>query len=158
MIWRDFEASAPALAELGRDRFERARVALLGSLRADGTPRISPIGPYLVMGHLLFGVMRSGKTHDLLRDPRCTIHSSVSDPNGADGEFKVYGQAVVVPPDVRDGSYDAWWKAHPPEASHVFSMDIASAVFVGWEVEQGEVAITTWSPDAGVRTVTRPYP
>src|SRR5215472_15925784 len=29
----------------------------------------------------------SSKTHDLLRDRRCALHSTVSDPDGGDGEF-----------------------------------------------------------------------
>jgi predicted pyridoxine 5'-phosphate oxidase superfamily flavin-nucleotide-binding protein len=67
MIWRDLEAAAPEIARLGRERFERARVALLGTLRKDGSPRISPVEPYLTQGHLLFGTMSwSLKTRDLL--------------------------------------------------------------------------------------------
>src|SRR2546429_650067 len=70
MIWNDLEAAAPEIAQLGKECFERARVALLGTLRRDGSPRISPVEPYLVHGQLLFGAMSwSLKTRDLLRDP-----------------------------------------------------------------------------------------
>jgi hypothetical protein len=74
--WQEQEAAAPQIAQLGRQRLEGARVALLGTLRMDGSPRISPVEPYLSQGELLFGSMAlSAKTQDLLRDPRCIVHS-----------------------------------------------------------------------------------
>src|SRR5881398_86336 len=71
MSWRALEASAPAIARLGEERLEQTRVALLGTLRSDGWPRISAVEPYISDGQLLFGAMSwSLKTNDLLRDPR----------------------------------------------------------------------------------------
>ena len=32
----------------------------------------------------------------MLRDPRCTIHNTISDRHASEGEFKVYGRAVDV--------------------------------------------------------------
>jgi hypothetical protein len=79
MIWRDFEAAAPELARLGAERLDAAGVALLGTLRRSGAPRISPIETFRAAGRLLFGVMAwSGKAQDLARDPRCAVHSAVS--------------------------------------------------------------------------------
>ena len=39
---------------------------------------------------------RSVKALDLLRDPRCVVHSTVSNKDGTEGEFKVYGRAREV--------------------------------------------------------------
>jgi hypothetical protein len=39
----------------------RARVALLGTLCRDSSPRISPIEPYIVEGQLLIGAMAWSK-------------------------------------------------------------------------------------------------
>ena len=136
-----------------------SHIAMLATLRRDGSPRVSPIGPYLVLGHLLFGVMRSKKVHDLLRDPRCTLHSSVCDINGTEGEFKLYGRAVLVEdPQIRDGDYPAWWRSHPPAACHVFSMDIDSAAFVGWDLDASQYTVQKWSPDSGVSESKASYP
>jgi hypothetical protein len=55
--WQDLEVSAPEIAQLGRQSLDRARVALLGKLRKNGFPRISPVEPYFAEGHLLFGAM-----------------------------------------------------------------------------------------------------
>ena len=159
MIWRDFEQSAPTLARLGRERFERTQVALLGTLRRDGWPRISPIGPHLVLGHLLFGVMRSLKAHDLLNDPRCVLHSSVSDVNGSEGEFKIYGRAVLVEDaQLRDGDYEAWWHSQPADAARVFSLAILGAAFLEWDPARGRFRAMRWSPDRGISESVRDYP
>ena len=55
--WRDMELGAPELARLGMARLTSARVALLGTLRRDGSPRISPIEPCIAQGQLLIGAM-----------------------------------------------------------------------------------------------------
>jgi hypothetical protein len=159
VIWRDFEAAAPSLAAAGRERFERTGIALLATLRRDGSPRISPVEPHIVSGHLVFGVMRSGKRGDLRRDPRCSLHSAVSDPNGAEGEFKVHGRADAVADDaIRDGPDDAWWRAFPAESADVYSVDIESAAFVRWDIPRAELAISEWSAGRDVRETRRPYP
>jgi hypothetical protein len=159
MIWRAFADAAPELARSGRERLARTQVALLGTLRSDGSPRISPIGPSIVADHLLFGVMRSAKTHDLLRDPRCVLHSSIADINGSEGEFKVYGRAVLIDdPELINADEDVWWRAQPPEAAHVFSLDIDSAALVKWDPEHGRYTITRWSARSGVREEERTYP
>ena len=49
MIWGDLEAAAPEIVRLGAERFQQSRVALLGTLREDGSPRISPVEPYLTL-------------------------------------------------------------------------------------------------------------
>jgi hypothetical protein len=157
MNWADFEAAAPQLAAGGRERLATA-VALLGTLRADGSPRISPVEPAIAAGHLLFGVMRSVKGGDLERDPRCTLHSAVSNPNGSEGEFKLFGSALLVEdPALRDAG-DGWWKAYPPEQSRVYSMDIESAALVAWNFATLTKEVIRWSPATGVTTKSERYP
>ena len=95
--WGEFAAQDPELAALGEVMFARTGLALVGTLRRDGWPRISPVEPFIVGGQLCLGMMlRSVKALDLLRDPRCVVHSTVSNRNGTEGEFKVYGRAVEV--------------------------------------------------------------
>jgi len=160
MIWVEFEGAAPALAALGRERFERDRLALIATLRADGAPRISPVEPYLVLGHLLLGMeWPTSKARDVLRDPRCALHSAVSDPDGADGEFKLYGRALLVEDEVVvNGAYEAWWHSRRPEGYRVFAMDIQAAAFIGWDIEADQMRLIRWSPDHGTSDVVRPRP
>lgn len=159
VTWSEFEAAVPELARLGRERFERAGLALLGTIRRDGSPRISPIEPHLAVGQLLLGMLpRSLKALDLHRDPRCVVHSCVSDPDGREGEFKLYGRAVVAEDrDARSGRYKSWWKELPPGSSIVYSFIIEGAAFVSWDMEKGLMTVRRWSPEAGLRESTSPY-
>jgi hypothetical protein len=158
MSWRDLARDAPELAREGRTRFERTRVALLGTIREDGSPRISPIEPYLVAGELVVGVMPSPKLDDLRRDPRCVLHSSVSDIDGSEGEFKVHGRAVsTVDPTFLDAD-GAWWAGREPGQAGVFRIEIDEAVLVTWSADQGRMMTARWSRAAGTRERTRSYP
>src|SRR5207237_9980532 len=137
--WRALEQAAPELAERGARRLRDARVALLGTLRRDGSPRISPVEPYFSEGHVIFGAMTwSLKTRDLLRDPRCVLHSAVSDPNGGDGELKLYGRVNEADDELRDSCREGWWFTRP-ETATVFALDIEEATFVCWDAEGGEM-------------------
>ncbi len=133
--WQQFAEQAPELAALGEAQFGRTGLALVGTLRRDGWPRISPVEPFFVNGQLCLGMMwRSVKALDLLRDPRCVVHSTVSNRDGAEGEFKVYGRAREVDaPDERRKFGDAVYAAigvRPEEPEfHCFAIAIESVVF-----------------------------
>jgi Pyridoxamine 5'-phosphate oxidase len=138
MIWRDLEAAAPEVALLGMERFDRARVALLGTLRKDGSPRISPVEPYLTQGHLLFGAMSwSLKRRELLRDPRCVLHSTISDPDSGEGELKLYGRATEadepLEPWVRVPSLPLKKGPSVALATRKSSLQLALATYVVWD-------------------------
>ncbi len=85
-----------------------ARVALLGTLRRDASPRISPVEPYFVEGQLLVGAMAwSRKAADLRRNPRYVLHSALTGPDNGEGELKLYGSAVEVGQDLRGATAEA---------------------------------------------------
>ena len=48
MKWAEFEAAAPELAALGLAGFREQNLCLIGTLRADGWPRISANEVYLL--------------------------------------------------------------------------------------------------------------
>ena len=138
----------PELAALGLERFEKTGLALVGTLRKNGWPRISPVEPVIADGNLYLGMMwQSVKALDLLRDPRCTVHSTVSDRLGTEGEFKVYGRAV----DVTDRAERArfaealfekiGWRPEEPDY-HLFSVDIESAAWA--IIRNGERVQRVW--------------
>lgn len=157
--WGDFEAAAPVLAGSGREAFDRAGVALLGTLRKDGSPRISPVEPVFAAGHLLIGVMpRSQKAHDLVRDARCTLHSAVTAPDAGESEFKVYGRAQAADVEVRDARADAWWVSRPREQARVLSLAVERAVLVEWDLKRGTMTVTRWAPETGSSRGSRAYP
>ena len=157
--WRDVELGAPEIARLGMARLASARVAMLGTLRRDGSPRISPIEPYIAEGQLLIGAMaRSGKADDLRRDPRYALHSVVTGPDSGEGELKLYGQAAQAGPDLRRAAADAWWLARAPGKAAVFTLHIGQAAFVGWDINRGLMTVHRWSPRRGYSMAARPYP
>jgi hypothetical protein len=158
MSWRDLHAAAPGLAREGWARFERTKVALLGTIRGDGSPRISPIEPYLLGGQLVVGIMPSPKLDDLRRDARCVLHSSVSDSDGSEGEFKLHGRAIATDDPVVLNAAGSWWAGREPGQAGVFSLEIDEAVLVTWSADQGRMTTAQWSPAAGLREQSRTYP
>ena len=135
VTWGEFAAQAPELEALGLAQFSRTGLALVGTLRRDGWPRISPVEPFIAGGQLFLGMMwRSVKALDLLRDPRCVVHSTVADKGGTEGEFKVYGRAREVndPDDLRifgGAVYAAIGMRVEDMEGHCFAIDIESVVF-----------------------------
>ncbi|MBA3689413.1 MAG: hypothetical protein H0W81_11400 [Chloroflexi bacterium] len=61
MKWSEFAAQAPELAGLGIEGFGEQNLCLIGTLRADGWPRISPTEIYFVDGELMLGMMPQSK-------------------------------------------------------------------------------------------------
>ena len=153
------ELAAPQIARLGMARLTSARVALLGTLRRDGSPRISPIEPYFAQGQLLIGAMAwTGKAADLRRDPRYALHSAVTGPDSGEGELKLYGPAAEAAPNLRRAAAHAWWLTGPPEKAAAFTLRISQAVFVDWDINGGTMTIHQWSPPTGYSTTRRSYP
>jgi hypothetical protein len=150
--WAEFARAEPELARLGEERLEATGLCMLGTLRANGFPRISPVEPLLHEGRLYLGMMwQSRKALDLLRDPRCVVHNAHADKSGKDGDFKLYGRAV----DVRDaGEREAYCRAleakigwrPPDDRFHLFAVDITE---VGWfRVVDEQHETRAWRPGA----------
>src|SRR5215468_12014809 len=96
MHWSDFERRQPRLAELGHERLMSAGVVLVATIRRDGTPRVSPIEPWIMDGVFWLSMMwGSTKAVDLARDPRVLVHNAVASRDGQEGEFKLRGTAVA---------------------------------------------------------------
>jgi hypothetical protein len=154
MRWDEFADACSELARLGDERLRERELCLVGTLRKDGHPRISPCEPEFVDGELMLGMMwRSPKALDLLRDPRCVVHSVVSNRMGTEGDFKLYGRAVDVRDDRRRARYRATIKARidwePAEPNfHLFAIDVESAGFVIFGEERYGLA---WDPRRGLR-------
>src|SRR3989337_477253 len=98
MNWAEFAEAAPELARWGEERMKATGLVLVGTVRKDGLPRISPVEPLIVDGQLYLGVMwRSRKALDLLRDPRCLVPTTVCNRNDPAEDLKLRGRAVHVP-------------------------------------------------------------
>jgi hypothetical protein len=155
MRWQDFERGDRDLARIALERMEKVGFVFLGTLRRDGSPRISPIETLVESGELYAGMIwHSKKALDLLRDSRYTLHTWVGDRMGTGGEVKLYGRANRVDDLAERSRYaDALfakigWKPEEPRW-HLFSFDVESA---GYTTVEGERRVVrTWSQDAGSR-------
>jgi hypothetical protein len=139
--WAEFEQAAPELAAAGRERIERHGFMLLGTIRRDGTPRISPVEVRIVEGRLAMCIVRgSAKERDVRRDPRVVLHSPMLNADDPNEEFKLRGRLVeVTDPRLREAA--ALWTA-PPEFD-VFALDTETAALVAWS--KGEMTVRRWS-------------
>ena len=94
--WKEFEASAPELAQFGKERLH-GHVSYLATVRKNNLPRLHPVTPIIGEGHLyLFMEPTSPKGRDLERGSAYSLHSSVADNFGSNGEFQLTGYAVRV--------------------------------------------------------------
>ena len=123
-------ATSPDLAAAVQQRFEAHGLAIMASLRRDGSPRISGIEFLFAGGRLWLGMMpNSLKAKDLLRDPRIALHNATVDKDVAAGDAKIAGKAVVVADDETFAAYRAAFEEHagyppPPGDFHLFAIDV----------------------------------
>lgn len=151
MRWDELERRQPRLASVGRRRLIEPGVLLVATIRRDGTPRLSPVEPFVMDGALLLSMMwGSRKAADLLRDPRVLLHSIVTGRDGADGEFKVRGRAFVEDDPILQQRYaeqvgeQLGW--HPvPGRFHLFSIDIDDVVYLRYDAT-GDQYLASWPP------------
>jgi len=156
MSWHTFAAAAPDLAAFAQEQFAPGRVAVVGSIRADGSPRISSVEPHIMEGELYVGMMwQSRKALDLLRDPRILLRNAVCTSSGDEAEISLRGRAVEIhDPAVRQryiaavAERIAWQEPH----FHLFAVQIESAALVRYG--QGQQSVKLW-PQGG--EFTRPY-
>lgn len=124
--WTEFARQAPELAAFGKARFQSG-VAYLGTLRADGSPRVHPVTPIIGEQLFLFMEPTSPKGKDLQRDARYTLHCSVEDSSGGGGEFYVTGRATLTSdPAIREQAVRA--SSYAPQDRYIlFALSIESA-------------------------------
>jgi Pyridoxamine 5'-phosphate oxidase len=143
MRWSGFAAACPELAGLAREWIVERHILMLGTLRADGSPRISAVECDLAGDDLYVGMIwRSAKALDLLRDPRMTVHSVPPGKDNPDGDLKLYGRAVAV-----EGQHKREYQKEifqrlqwrPDEPYHCFALDLDGAGFVRFRDEGRDV-------------------
>ena len=154
MRWDAFETACPEIATIARERFAADEVVLVGTLRSDGSPRISPNEPDFAAERLFISMMwRSKKALDLLRDPRVAVHSAPSDRMNEGGDVKLYGRVVDEhDPVVREAFREEIrrridWAPDEPDF-HCFSVDVESA---GYTVFGDASHALAWDPARGLR-------
>jgi Pyridoxamine 5'-phosphate oxidase len=152
MDWSEMERRQPGLAALGRRRLLDPGVVLVATIRGDGTPRISPVEPFILDGTLWLSMLwHSRKAADLLRDPRILVHSVITSRDGGEGEFKVRGTARAEGDPAVQARYAAavgaslGW-APEPGRFHLFAVTIGEVTFIRYDDATGDQQVARWPP------------
>jgi hypothetical protein len=133
--WDEVERAAPELAAAVQARFDAHRHKLLGTLRADGSPRLSGIEVTFRDGEVWLGMMPdSRKAFDLRRDPRLALHSATVDPELLEGDARH-----------EDGA----------PAGHVFRVDVAELMLIKIGDPADHLVIESWHEGRGVERIER---
>jgi hypothetical protein len=154
MRWSDLVDQQPRLAETGRRKLLDRGVVLVATIRRDGTPRISPVEPFVLDCELWLSMMPgSTKARDLLHDPRILVHSVITSRDGGDGEFKVRGAARRVADAEVQQRYAAavgdalGWRPVPGKFE-LLAVDIDDVTFIRYDDATGDQFVTRW-PSGG---------
>ena len=149
--WGQLEEQVPKFAERIRLRLESHVHAVMGTLRRDGSPRLSGMEAPIRDGHLWLGMTPgSRKTADLLRDTRFSLHSSPDIEELLLGDARIDGLAVAATPE----EVDLFVAGHRmpmdnPGIMALFTAHISRATLT--RVEGRELVIQTWTPADGLQ-------
>jgi hypothetical protein len=152
MRWSQMTTRQPRLGQLAEERLLAPGVVLVASIRRDGTPRLSPVEPFVLDGTLWLSMLwESRKAADLIRDPRILVHSVITNRDGGEGEFKIRGIARPEhDPQVQRQYADAvaatlGWKPEPGRF-HLFDIDIENVVYIRYDDATGDQHVASWPP------------
>ncbi|WP_378742815.1 pyridoxamine 5'-phosphate oxidase family protein [Nocardia brasiliensis] len=159
--WRQFTAEAPRISEIFvRRHTATANLCMLGTLRSDGFPRISPVEPRIFEDMLVIvGMPGTTKFRDLARDPRFCLHTATVDTMVRDGDAKLFGTVVDLPDKevhVRFAQQlfdETGFDIRGKDFDHFYTADLSSASTV--EAFDDHLKITIWKPGQGERVVRK---
>lgn len=154
--WQEFSAAAPRIAEtFARRHAATGRLCLLGTLRVDGFPRISPMEPGFFEGDLWIGGMPgTAKFADLVRDPRFALHTATVDTHVSDGDAKIWGRIEDVADPALHQRFagalyaETGFDLRGQEFEHLFKVHVVG----GAAVEVGDEHMDVWCWREGDRS------
>ncbi|MBC7300316.1 MAG: pyridoxamine 5'-phosphate oxidase family protein [Nocardia sp.] len=158
--WSQFTEEAPSIAALFQRRHQATgNLCMLATLRADGSPRISPIEPMIFDGMLvLAGMPNTRKFDDLARDPRFCLHTATVDTMVTEGDAKLFGTVTDVKDETVHAAFarklfdDSGFDIRGQKFDHFYVADLTGASTV--ETKDDHLDITVWKPGGG-ETVVR---
>ncbi|MHC1560943.1 pyridoxamine 5'-phosphate oxidase family protein [Actinomycetospora sp. C-140] len=161
-LWTDFAAAAPHIAEVfARRHAATGNLCMLGTLRPDGWPRVSPMEPRFFEGDLWIGGMPdTAKFADLVADPRFTLHTATVDTHVGEGDAKIWGRVEDVRDEALHQRYaealfqDIGLDLRGQEFPTFFRADVVGAASLA--VGGGHLDVTTWR-EGGAEKVIRKH-
>ena len=135
VTWKQFAASAPDLAEVGRALLNQFGVGLafLATVRPDGAPRLHPVCPVLSDDRLfVFVTLTSPKRRDLLDDGRFALQTFPQPKPGSD-EFYLAGRALPIEDRATCAAVLRDAKHQADASETLFELRIDRAMHTRWE-------------------------
>ncbi|MFF2624075.1 pyridoxamine 5'-phosphate oxidase family protein [Oerskovia jenensis] len=149
--WKQLVDDAPDLAARLRARFAAAPSHVLATRTLTGSPRVSGTEVGFWEDDAWIGsTSRSGKSMDLLVDPRFVLHSNPGDGSRVDGDVKIDGTVRSAPQGDRRRA-EALAARGAAEPFQLFWLDLDRVVLT--TVEGDTTRVETWRPDSGVHVV-----
>jgi hypothetical protein len=149
--WSEISARQPALGAVVNRLLIEPGVLLIGTIRRDGTARISGVEPLVLDGDLWLSMMSdSPKSLDLARDPRIVLNSMRASPDPG-AEIKVRGTARPVGELARQERYAAavqeqvGWQPLVGQFA-LFVVEVADVTHAGFEPGTGNQHVARWPP------------
>lgn len=156
LTYAEFTAAAPEIAEPLRAKLEATGICFLGTLRRDGSPRISPVEVSFQGDGLFFGSMpEATKALDLRRDPRCALVTPLADKDDLGGEGKAFLHALeITDPEARRARLAAAVEGTDAAVEDFGDSPMFELRFTGaaWQRVEGDSWVTTsWAEGQPVR-------
>ncbi|MBA0052181.1 pyridoxamine 5'-phosphate oxidase family protein [Streptomyces sp. AJS327] len=151
--WAAVRAAEPTFADLVERRFRRFTHHVLGTLTADGSPRLTGLEADFREDELWLGMMpNSRKALDLRRDPRFALFANPGgdvEPESLD-DVRVAGRAAEVTDPAEVARYAAGLReGAAPEVFHLFRAEVTEVTRVTIEVP--DIVVESWRPEGGLR-------
>lgn len=128
--WDELARAAPVIAAVGQSLLDRHGLAYLATVRADGSPRVHPVCPFVVGGRLIVATpLGSPKGHDLARDGRYAMHML---PGDNDAEFRIRGRVRPIDDDAGRAEIRRDGPGFVKGDDFLFEYDIAEAASAYW--------------------------
>jgi len=148
--WGEFAAQDPDMAAIGAALLQKHVLAYLATVRRDGSPRVHPVCPFIIDGHIYVATpATSPKAQDQIRDGRYVIHML---PGENDDEFRIRGHARNVTGKDERTRIIAGGPDFLKEHDYIFEYDIEHAAAAYW-VNVGKPGTypvrREWKPVAG---------
>jgi len=156
--WLDVETTQPDFARRVRLRFQATGLALVATLRADGSPRISGWEVLFDLGEIWLGSMpESRKGADVRRDPRLALHSATADKDVKEGDAKISGRAVEVTDDDERAAFSKAFRTtntiEVPTPFDLFRVDITEISML--RPDGDHLDIEWWRPGQSLHRIER---
>ncbi len=152
VTWTEFEQADPELAQRVKARLRSHRHAVLATLRADGSPRVSGMEAPIRSGHLWLAMTPgSRKATDLARNPRFSLHSAPDAEDLPEGDARIDGTAAAA--DAAQQEEFVAGHRYPIDDPSIMVLFVAMIRRVGLvRVSQHSLLIESWTPAEGRKT------